>query len=160
MTDTTLATLAAESAIRRLISSYCDAVSRRDADSVRTLFAPDARVQIADGAERVGRETIVEGMRRTIAAFSFLHQRCDTGLIDVAGDRARARLGVFEANRLSGADKLSIFFGTYEDEYSLLEAGWRFYRRRYTLQFRALLPVSEMQQFSDLVPLFPLGAIK
>jgi hypothetical protein len=103
-------------------------------------------------AGRVGRDAIVEGMRRTITAFSFLHQKCDTGLIDVEGDRARARLGVFEANRLSGADSLGMFFGTYEDEYRLLDEGWLFHRRRYTLQFRALLPVAELQQFPDLVP--------
>ncbi len=154
MTDTLLATLAAERAIRRLISIYADAASRRDADVAGTLFAPDARVQIAGGAERVGREAIVEGMRRTVTAYSFLHQKCDTGLIDVEGDHARARLGIFEINRLSNADNVAMIFGHYEDEYTLLEAGWRFYRRCFTLQFRTVLPVSEMQQFPDIAPGF------
>ena len=156
MTDTLLATLIAERAVRRLISAYCDVVSRRDPDSAGVLFARDARVQIADGPERIGRNEIVEGLRRTMQGFSFLHQKCDTGLIDVEGGLARARIGVFESNRPAGAESLNMIFGTYEDEYRLLEEGWRFYRRRFTLQFRAVLPASEMQQFSDFVPGFSI----
>jgi hypothetical protein len=156
MTDTSLAALVAESAIRRLISGYGDSVSRRDPDSVRALFTPDARVRIADGAERVGHEAIVEGLRRTLSAYSFLHQKCDTGLIDVVGDHARARLATFETNRLSGTDSLAMIFGTYEDEYMLFGKEWRFHRRRFTLQLRTVVLVSEIQQLPDLVPAFTI----
>lgn len=158
MTETLLATLAAESAIRRLISAYSDAVGRRDVDSAGALFAPDASIRIAGGPELAGRVAIVEGMRQTLTAFSFLHQKCDAGLIDVEGDRARARLGVFETNRVSGADSLSMIFGVYEDEYALLEQGWRFQRRCFTLQLRGAVPVSKLQQFPDFVPAFSFTA--
>lgn len=152
MPDSLLATLAAENAIRRLVSLYCDAVARRDPDSAGMLFTPDARVRIADLPERVGRDEIVEGLRRTIAGFSFLHQKCDTGLIDVDGDVARARIAVFEANRPVGADSLNTIFGFYEDEFRMVEEGWRFHRRRFTLQARVLLPALEMEQFPDFAP--------
>ena len=154
MDDSSLATLAAESAIRRLVSLYCDAVARRDPDAVAVLFTPDARVRIADLPERVGQQEIVEGLRRTMSAFSYLHQKCDTGLIDVNGGSARARLGVLEANRTNGADGLNLIFGFYEDEFMRLEDGWRFHRRTFTLQFRTVVPTSEIQQLPEFIPAF------
>jgi ketosteroid isomerase-like protein len=154
MDDRLLATLAAERAIRRLISLYCDAVRRGDPDAIGELFTPDARVRIAELPERVGRQEIVEGLRRTMAGFSYLHQTCDTGLIDVEGELARARHGVIEANRPNGAEALNVIFGAYEDEYRLSEAGWRFHRRRFGLQFRVQLAAAELQQFSQFAPGF------
>jgi hypothetical protein len=150
MNDEGLAALVAKDSIRRLISLYCDAVSRRDPDALAPLFAPDASVKIADGVERVGRQEVVEGFRRTASGFSFLHQKCDTGLIDVDGRQARARHGVMELNVALGSDQLNMIFGTYEDEYRLLEEGWRFFRRRFTLQFRALLQADQLQHFGDV----------
>jgi ketosteroid isomerase-like protein len=154
MTDPLVARLAAESAIRRLISSYCDAVGRRDPDAVGLLFAPDAQVSIADMPPRVGRQEIVDGFRRTASGFSFLHQKCDTGLIDVDGDAARARLGVLEINRSIDAGSMNMIFGVYEDEYRRLEEGWRFHRRRFTLEYRVVLPALELQPFAAAAPLF------
>ena len=154
MADSSLATLAAENAIRRLVSLYCDAVARRDPDAIAVLFTPDARVRISDLPERVGVQEIVEGLRRTMSAFSYLHQKCDTGLIDVDGQWARARLGVIEANRSNGADSLNMIFGFYEDELRLLQERWCFHRRKFTLQFRIVLPASEIQQFPDFMPAF------
>ena len=152
MPDITLDRLLAEHGIRRLISSYCDAVGRLDAASAARLFAPDARVRIADFAELVGRDAIAEGLRQSFAATDFLHQRCGTGLIDVEGNSARARLSVFEVNRKPNQDALGMIFGFYEDEYARLDEGWRFFRRRYTLQLRALLPASKIQQVADFIP--------
>lgn len=152
MTDATLSQLAAEAAIRRLVSAYCDAVNRLDAEAAGKLFAPDARIRIADFPELAGREAITEGLRQTFAASDFLHQRCDNGLIDVFGDRAKARLSVFEVNRRPGEDSLGLIFGFYEDEYALLGGNWRFYRRRYTMQLRALLPITKIQQIRGFLP--------
>lgn len=152
MADSLLESLAAEREIRRLISFYGDAVRRKDAAGA--LFTADARVKIADGAERVGRSEIVEGLRRTIANFSYLHQQCDAGLIDVEGDVVRARYGVLEANRPNGSESLNTIFGFYEDEYTRLGEGWRFYRRRFSLQLRVLLPASEIEQFPNFTPSF------
>jgi SnoaL-like domain len=147
-----LDTLVAEYGIRRLISSYCDAVGRRDAAAAARLFAPDAHVRIAGFPELVGRDAIFEGMCQSFAVTGFLHQRCDSALIDVEGNRARARLSVLEANRKPNQDALGIIFGVYEDDYVLLDEGWRFSRRRYTLQLRTLLPTSKIQQVADFIP--------
>jgi hypothetical protein len=87
-----------------------------------------------------------------LSGFSYLHQLCDTGLIDVDGEAACARHGVMEANRPSGADGLNVVFGAYEDEYRLLADGWRFQRRRFSLDFRVLLSASELQEFALAAP--------
>jgi hypothetical protein len=152
MPDDLIATVAAERSIRRLISLYCDAVRRRDPDAAGELFAPDASVRIAEFPERVGRRAIVEGLRRTLSGFSYLHQTCDTGLIDLDGETAHARHGVMEANRPNGVEGLNVIFGAYEDEYRLLADGWRFQRRRFSLDFRVLLPSAELQQFPSVAP--------
>lgn len=81
-----------------------------------------------------------------------MHMKCDGGLVDVEGHRARARLSVFEANREPGRDEVGLIFGFYEDEYARLGEGWRFYRRRYTLQFCALVPASKIQAVAGFVP--------
>ncbi|MCB2075704.1 MAG: nuclear transport factor 2 family protein [Novosphingobium sp.] len=152
MTDASVAKLEAENAIRRLVSAYCDAVNRLDADAAGQLFAADAKVRIADFPELCGRDTITEGMRTTFAASSFLRQQCDAILIDVDGDRARSRISVFEVNRKPEVDDLGLIFGFYEDEYALLDGNWRFHRRRYTLQLRALLPASKIQHIPGFAP--------
>ncbi len=145
MSEDRLARLEAESAIRRLVGLYCDAVNRRDADGAGRLFAPDCRIRITDGPERIGRDIQIEGMRQTFAAFAFLRQQCDVGLIDVDGDTARARLSVFEASQRAGDAGLSLIFGFYEDEYVRLDEGWRFQMRRYTMQYRCLTDVAKSQ---------------
>ena len=158
MDSPTDAELRSHSAVRRLLSLYGDAVARRDADAVGDLFAEDARVIIAGGPPRNGRTEIVEGLRKTIEAFSFLHQKCDTGLIDAADAVAHARISVMEVNQSVGSSDLNMIFGVYEDEYRRTDAGWRFYRREFTLQFRAVLPTStsgHMQTFVPTVPFAP-----
>ena len=142
---TALARLEAESAIRRLVGLYCDAVNRRDADAAGQLFADEAEIRIADFSAIAGRDAIREGMSKTFAAHAFLRQQCDAGVIDVAGNRARARLSVFEAAQREGEERISLIFGFYEDDYAQLGEGWRFWRRRYTLQFRCRLEIAGHQ---------------
>ena len=147
MTLPALARLEAESAIRRLVGLYCDAVNRRDADAAGLLFAEDAEIRIADFPSIAGRQAIREGMRQTFAVHTFLRQQCDAGVIDVDddGDSARARLSVIEATQREGEERLSLIFGFYEDDYVRLAKGWRFRRRRYTLQFRCRLDIAGQQ---------------
>jgi ketosteroid isomerase-like protein len=152
MTETAFTALLAENAIRRLIAAYCDAVGRRDADAAGALFAPDCAVRIANGPERTGRDVQIEGMRQSFASFSFLHQRCDHGLIDVDGVRAKARLSVFEVCRKHDAGDIALVFGSYQDNYALLGEGWRFQRRHYSLQMRATVPFAKIQELPGVVP--------
>lgn len=154
MSSVTLETLAAERAIRRLVSAYCDAVGRLDADAAGALFAPDAEIRIADFPPIAGQVAITQGIRQTFAQSEYLFQQCDTGLVDVSGSSARARLSVFEINRKPGEEKLGMIFGVYEDQYVQLAAGWRFHRRRYTLNMRALVPAEKVQVRAGFIPGF------
>jgi hypothetical protein len=138
--------LIAESAIRRLIGAYCDAVNRLDADAAARLFAPDARVRIAHYPELTGQEAIGVGLRQIFATAGFLHQRCDIGLIDVVGGRANARLSVFEVHRGVQEPDLSLVFGIYEDEYMRIDERWRFHRRHYSLHYRAWTAVTSAEE--------------
>lgn len=158
MTAAQLEVVVAENAIRRLISTYCDGVAQRDADAACLGFAPDVRVRIAHLPERIGHEAAVEGLRRTLSGYTFLHQKCDTGLIDVMGDHARARLGVIEMNQAIGGDSLFLMTGFYEDEYVLLAEGWRIHRRHFTPQIGMTLPASSVQLFPDFVPAYVMTA--
>ena len=150
MTDTVLDRLEAESAIRRLVGLYCDAVNRRDPEAAALLFAPDAAIRIAQFPEISGAEAIRDGFRQTFGLHAFLRQQCDASLIDVDGDRARARLAVFEAAQREGDEALSLIFGFYEDEYVRRAEGWRFWRRRYFLQSRSRVPVDKIQTLGAL----------
>jgi ketosteroid isomerase-like protein len=154
MSDALLARLEAESAIRRLVGLYCDAVNRRDADAAGLLFAPDCRITIADGPERMGREVQTEGMRQSFAPFDFLRQQCDVVAIDVDGACARSRLLVFEATHKRGDEAIGHIWGNYEDEYVRLPEGWRFQSRRYTLQLRSLVPTARLQHVAGFGPGF------
>ena len=150
MSDSLLQRREAESAIRRLVGLYCDAVNQCDADAAGLLFAPDAAIRIADFPGISGADAIREGMRQTFAHHAFLRQQCDVGLIDVDGDSAKARLSVFEASHRAGEEGVSLIFGFYEDEYARLAEGWRFWRRRYVMQFRARVPVDKLQLVEGL----------
>lgn len=152
----TMDLLLAERWVRRLVSAYCDAVGRLDADAAGALFAPDAAIRIADFPPLAGREAITEGMRATFAQSDYLFQQCDTGLVEVSGDTARARLSVFEVNRRAGEDRLGLIFGAYEDHYVRLSEGWRFHRRRYSLRMRALVPADKLQVVAGFAPEFAI----
>ncbi|HEX7856371.1 MAG TPA: nuclear transport factor 2 family protein [Sphingobium sp.] len=147
MSDTLLHDLVARDAIRRLLALYCDAVSRRDPDAISSLFTQDAVVTIADGADRIGPAEIVEGLRRAVSVFSYLHQKCDTGFIDIDGERASARVNILEVNRLGDSDSVTMICGVYEDDFRVDDGAWRFCRRRFTLQFRTVLAAREIEDF-------------
>lgn len=152
-----LAMLEARDEIRRLVSFYGDAVRRKDPDAIAELFTPDARVIIAGGTERVGRVEIVEGLRKTASGFEFLSQKSDTGMIDIEGPIARARIGVIEANQPIGTTRLNLIFGIYEDEYQVFEGRWRFHRRNFTLQQIVSLDACDIGKFAEFKAAFPMA---
>lgn len=152
MSDEVLARLEAESAVRRLVGLYCDAVNRLDADAAGRLFAPDCRVTIAGAPEIAGRDPLIAGMRQSFASFDFLRMQCTVAAVDMEAGGARARLLVFEATHKPGDPDIGLLWGQYEDRYVRLDDSWRFHRRRYSLQLRALVPATKIQQVggSDL----------
>lgn len=145
-----LARLEAESAVRRLVGLYCDAVNRLDARAAIALYAPDAAISIAGAPEIAGAAAIEEGMAQSFAHFDFLRMQCTVSAVDVLGDRAKARLLVQETTHKPGAADIGLIWGTYEDTYARLPIGWRFQTRRYALQTRALVPAAKLRQAGAL----------
>lgn len=133
-----------ESDIRRLVAFYSDAVTHLDAARAASVYTDDGCVSIA-GAELVGRAAIEQGMRESFSAFALLQLIAHAGLIDVEGDRARARWSTIEFTVRRQATDLNCIFGRYEDDLVRLPEGWRFKRRTFTLAGRTLVETSKLQ---------------
>jgi hypothetical protein len=139
-----LAQVEDENAIRRLVAFYSDAVTHLDASRAASIYTHDGCISVA-GTEIIGQSAIEEGMRQTFSAFALLQLIAHGGLIDVDGDRARARWSTIELAVRRESMELSCIFGRYEDELVRLAEGWRFKRRTFTLAGRALLDAAKLQ---------------
>lgn len=144
------AALHAESAVRRLTAFYCDAVNHHDPARAVSVYARDGQLVMPDGTQIIGREAIGEGVQRTLAAFSFIHQICHSGLIDIHGDHASARWSFLELARRIADPAMGMIIGTYEDDLVRTEEGWRFSRRRLHIGQRALIDLAKLKSFPAL----------
>jgi uncharacterized protein (TIGR02246 family) len=133
-----------EAAIRRLVAFYSDAVGKRDADKAASIYVDDG-VVVIDGNKLEGRAAIAEGMRQTFAAYSHLHMLAHGPLIDIDGDRAKARWSTIEFAVRTGATGLSVIFGAYEDQLVRVSGGWRFKQRTFHLATRAMVDTEKLK---------------
>ncbi len=128
--DPTAAEAADIVAIHRLAVSYSDAICRGDVDEAVLVYAPDGVLASATTPDAVGRAAIAETITTATAAFEFVFQTTHAGLVDVQGDRARARARFPTTEWAKRADGSALqFLGTYEDEVVRTDVGWRFARR-------------------------------
>lgn len=121
-------------AIRELVDSYGDAVSRHDVtawganwteDSVWTLNLP--------GLDRVvGRADIVALWVKAMAEYEFVYMVANPGEIHVSGERATGRFYTSELTHLKSGEEQRIL-GRYEDEYVKLSGRWLFKSRNYKM---------------------------
>jgi ketosteroid isomerase-like protein len=130
--------------IRRLVASYCDAVTHLDAVRAASGYAEDGSVSIV-GAELFGREAIEQGMRDSFSHFSILQMIAHAGLIEADGDRAKARWSTVELTVRRDSTDLNCIFGCYEDDLVRLAEGWRFKRRVFSMAGRTLLEGKKVQ---------------
>ncbi len=143
-----------EDAIRRLAAFYSDAVNHHDHVRAASVYAPDGRLQMFEGPEFIGRDAVQEAMRQTFAAFSFMHQSCHSGLVDVSGAEARGRWSIFELSSKVDSTAISLFAGAYEDELVLLDDVWRFKRRRITVRMRSQIDAEKLKVLPAIPPEF------
>jgi ketosteroid isomerase-like protein len=121
-------------AIRELVDSYGDAVSRSDAtawganwcdDSVWTLNLP--------GLEKVeGRQNIIALWVRAMAEYDYVYMVASPGAIRVSGERATGRFYTSELTRLKTGEEQRIV-GRYEDDYEKSGDRWLFKSRDYKM---------------------------
>jgi ketosteroid isomerase-like protein len=121
-------------AVQRLLTSYTDAVNRRDPAAATAVYTPDG-VLNAFGFEIVGHEKLRRNFDRVFGRYQLLFQHPHVPLVDVDGDRAWARCWLTEYN--TAHDGTSTFFlGTYQDEIVRTPDGWRFARRTLDAVYR------------------------
>lgn len=122
--------------IRRLVDKYTEAANRSDTKAMASLFVMHGKLAAFGNPDIISRHQIQAVYARTLAPLNFVHQLCSGALIKLEGTKATGCWSVTEFNRKNGG-KLTIFLGSYDDDYILTSAGWQFARRELSLKSRA-----------------------
>ena len=133
--------LAVRAAVTELVATYCDAVTRADADDFGACWALDATWVIPGTGEVRGRPAIVDQFARTRAAYDFCLQELLSGRIrvDAGGRRAECRWYVRELQHTEDRTAGELL-GAYDDAVALdADGAWRFTRRAFQLLYRGRL---------------------
>lgn len=120
---------ATDIALRQLISKYCDAVVRRDADAFGQLWTTDAVWNLGRNYE--GREAISDAFAKLTKAFVWLVQTAPNAVfeVDEATGTGAGRVTIVEQfNTKKGGDGTLV--GVYHDQYVRQQGVWRFAERR------------------------------
>jgi hypothetical protein len=119
-------------AIRELLETYADAVTRRDAGDWGETWAPDAEWSLPDYPEigtTKGREAIVAMWIEAMRAYPGIMFEAWPGSIEVDGDRATMRSytsEVYDQDGVTMRDR-----GVYEDTCIRIEGRWYFASRSF-----------------------------
>jgi ketosteroid isomerase-like protein len=122
-------------AIHRLQAAYADAVTRRDWDSVRALFEPDAVVNLDTRTRKPfalgGPDALVDFIEDAIRRFTFFELTLLNTTVEVDGDDATGRVYLCEV-RADADGTWSEAYGLYRDAYRRRDGAWRIADRRYS----------------------------
>ena len=121
-------------ALHRLQAAYGDAVTRRSWDEVRSLFEPDATVDIDTRTREPfrleGPDAVVAFIERALEPFRFFELAILNATVDLAGDTATGRVYIHEL-RHDRAGAWTEAYGLYQDRYVRRDGAWRIQGRRY-----------------------------
>ena len=119
-------------AIRELLETYADAVTRRDAAAWGATWAADAEWSLPDYPEigtTKGREAIVAMWIEAMKAYPGIMFEAWPGSIEVSGERAIMRSYTSEVYDQDGVTKRDR--GVYEDVCVRIDGQWRFASRSF-----------------------------
>ena len=121
-------------AIGRLQAAYGDAVTRRAWSEVRSLFEPDAVVEI-DTRTRppftlVGPDAIADFIETSLEGFAYFEFAVLNAVAEVEGDAGTGRVYICEL-RYDTSGTWTQAFGLYQDRYVRRDGAWRIAGRRY-----------------------------
>lgn len=122
-------------AIRELVASYGDAVTRNDAADWGALWADDAVWSLPEipGMERIaGRETIVATWIEAMKGFPFQVNIQTPGALRVEGDRATGHCYTSELVKNTEGQRQR-WTGLYTDEYVRRDGRWLFASRSFRI---------------------------
>jgi ketosteroid isomerase-like protein len=120
-------------AIRELVSSYGDAVSRLDDGELGAMWAEDATWVHPFFGEIRGRLPIAAMQAQSMTHVKLLVFRSELGWLQIHGDTALGRTWTSElvvAKEGSPAGYAGVHTGLYEDEYVKKVGRWYFQRRK------------------------------
>jgi ketosteroid isomerase-like protein len=117
-------------AVQNLAVSYAEAISRGEIDEAVQVYAPEGVLASPTTEDAVGHQAIADVLRATTGSLEFVFQTVHLGLVQVDGDRARARFPITEWARRASDGRPIQFLGIYEDDAIRLDTGWRFSRRQ------------------------------
>lgn len=117
-------------AVQQLAVIYADCVSRGDVAAAVQVYAPDGRLETPTTEPAIGRAAIEAAISSTVANLELVFQTVHVGLVQIDGDRARARTPITEWARRGRDSQPFLFLGWYEDEAVKMDEGWRFSRRK------------------------------
>jgi len=129
-------------AIRELIDRYSDSLNRRDYQTMASLFQPDATWE-AGGPYGIRLEgaAIAKSIGEMVGGFRFLIQMVQGVVVELDGDRARARTTIREVAAGAGGEPGLDNLGIYNDEVVRTPAGWRFQSRRFEPVYMDVRPL-------------------
>jgi len=121
-------------AIRELVDSYGDAVSRCSAGDWGANWAVDAvwNLNLPNLPKVEGRKAIVELWVQAMSAYEYVIMTSKPGEIVVEKDQATGRFFTSELTRLKGGEEQRIA-GRYDDTYVKRDGRWYFKSRTYTM---------------------------
>lgn len=146
--------LADEHAIRTLTASYTDAINRAAVDDIAAVYDDEAVFTMMDRPSVVGRTAILETLRATVARYQLVMQLLHSGVVQIDGDRARARWQITELQIINDGNSRFVA-GRYEDEHVRRDDGWKFARRTFTARYLGA-PDLTSGALPDPPTLFPL----
>lgn len=126
--------LADELAIRTLTASYTDAINRFAIDDIAPVYDDDAVFTMMDRPSVHGRQAILDVLQATVDRYQLIMQLVHSGVVQVDGDRARARWQITELQILNDGSSRFVA-GRYEDEHVRRADRWRFARRTFTARY-------------------------
>jgi hypothetical protein len=130
---------AAKQAITEVLSRYCHAVDRLDADLAAHIWHADGVAHYEDVFEGTGTELLAFVFEQHQKADATSHQLANV-LIDVQGDRATSESYVTACIRSGGVD--ITVRGRYSDNWSRRSGRWGIDERRYRHDIVQLSPAS------------------
>ena len=124
-------------AVKDLINRYSDAVSRRDFGYVATLFADDAEWRCGPPFNLHFEGTaIASSLLAAVAAYDMIVQTSAASVIELDGDRAKARTMLFEMGRETADGPGFVQYGVYDDVIERFGNEWKFVSRHFHPYYR------------------------
>jgi hypothetical protein len=122
-----------ELAVRQLVARFSDVCVVDDTEGFRSLWAPNGVWEISAPfpTKAEGVDNVVALYTQLRSPFEVFIQMAHSGVVQIDGNRARARWVMQEVGRNLQTGRNYNNFGLYSDSLVRLPEGWRFAKRSY-----------------------------